>query len=257
MEDFFGFGGYKRTPEGYMSWQHLTFVFSMIAAMIVLAIVLGIKNKNKPQKEKNVPIIVAAIAIDAFEIFKIVVMCLKDGSLSPVLRALPLFLCSIQLIALPVAAFSKGRAKEFALDFVFIFGLLGAILGTVGAGQNYSCYPVLSIDNVVSAITHCISGFGCLYIGISGMRSMKQSNIKAEMIIFVVFCAVAYVADVLIPYNYMFLIRGDGTPYDIFYNIVGGSPVLYPVSVVGTLIVYMLLFFFIDKKISARKTKKQ
>ena len=29
----------------------------------------------------------------------------------------------------------------------------------IGAGQNYNAYPVLSLDNVASGITHCISGF--------------------------------------------------------------------------------------------------
>ncbi len=71
---------------------------------------------------------------------------------------LPLFLCSIQLIALPLAAFSKGRVKDASLDFVSIFGVLGMILGTYGAGNNYSAYPVLSFDNVVSGVTHAISG---------------------------------------------------------------------------------------------------
>ena len=32
---------------------------------------------------------------------------------------------------------AKNKVKEAALDFVFIFGLLGALLGTYGAGNNY------------------------------------------------------------------------------------------------------------------------
>ena len=46
-------------------------------------------------------------------------------------------MCSIQLITIPLAAWSKGRMQEAALDFVFIFGLLGAILGTYGAGETF------------------------------------------------------------------------------------------------------------------------
>ena len=49
------------------------------------------------------------------------------------------------------------------LQFTCIAVVLGAILGTYGAGQNYSAYPVLCFDNVVSGMTHSISGFcsGC------------------------------------------------------------------------------------------------
>ena len=178
ISEFFGFGGYQRTPEGYMSWQHLTFVTTLMLIMVGLAIFFGLRNKNKSDKVKNKVLIVAAILIDTFELFKIVMMCIRGNDPLGWLYELPLFLCSIQLITIPLAATAKGRVKEAALDFVFIFGILGAVLGTYAAGQNYACYPVLSMDNVISGITHSISGFTSLYIGISKMTSMKPKNIS-------------------------------------------------------------------------------
>ena len=70
MKEFFGFGGYQRIPEGYMSWQHLTFVGSMLVAMAALAIVLGVLNNGEDEKKKNRVLIWAAILIDSFEILK-------------------------------------------------------------------------------------------------------------------------------------------------------------------------------------------
>ena len=232
MREFFGFGGYSRTPEGYMSWQHLTFVTSCVLIMIGLAVWLGLRNKRKDEKIKNKVLIWAALLIDGFELFKIILLCFRSDNPLNWIYNLPLFLCSIQLITIPLAAFTKGRIKEAALDFVFIFGMLGALLGTYGAGQNYACYPVLSFDNVVSAITHCISGFSSLYIVISGMASMKKKNIIVTFSILLSFCVAAYIANVIIDYNYMFLMAGDGTPYDILYNLVNGNKVLYPLFVV-------------------------
>ena len=52
MSEFFGFNGYERTPEGYMSWQHLVFVSSLMLIMITLAIILGLRNRNKDEKTK-------------------------------------------------------------------------------------------------------------------------------------------------------------------------------------------------------------
>ena len=255
LREFFGFGGYQRQPEGAYSWQHLTFVGSMIVVMIALAIILGCINRHKPDKIKNRVIIVSAILIDAFEIVKIVIAGIKDpGNL---LHVLPLFTCSIALFALPLAAFTKGRIREASLDFMFIFGLLLGIFGTVGAAQNYGAYPVLCWDNVVSAITHCISGFASLYIGISGMMSMKKKNIWITSMILIVFSAAAYIADVLIPYNYMFLISHDGTPYQIFYDLVNGNRILYPLIVVGLFVLWMAgfyaVYYLITKKKSSRK----
>ena len=251
MKEFFGIGGYQRTPEGAFSWQHLLFVTSLLIIMTVSAILLGKRNKNKLETQKNKVLVWAAILIDGFEIFKIILACSEDPSSWTIM--LPLFLCSIQLIAIPLAAFTQGRIKESALDFVSVFGLLGAVLGTYGAAQNYNAYPVLSFTNVVSGITHSISGFAALYIMIVGMASMKRKNMWITFAILLTFCIAAYTANILVDYNYMFLMAGDGTPYDILYNLVGGHKALYPICVVLLFVVYIYLFYGIWHLVEKKK----
>ena len=255
MKEFFGWGGYNREPEGYMSWQHLLFVSILMAIMISLAVLLGLKNKNKDLIEKNKVLIWAAILIDSFELFKIIFICFRASDPLNWLYDLPLFLCSIQLITIPLAAFSKGRVKNIALDFVFIFGIIGAVLGTYAAGNNYSSYPVLGFDNVISGITHSISGFSSLYIVISKMNSMEKKNIPFVCGILTLFCILAYIANVTLDYNYMFMMRGDGTPYDIVYNIVNGNKVLYPIFVVLLFFAYIGLFYLVYNLIYNKKKK--
>ena len=260
MLEFFGLTKFPdgsfdfiRKAEGAWSWQHITFVSICLAVMFALAILFGLRNKNKTEQEKNKVLIVSAFLIDGFEIVKIIVLCIRTQNPLKWLYVLPLFLCSIQLIAIPMAAFCKGRLKEACLDFVFTFGILGAIFGTVGATQNYAAYPVLSMDNVFSGITHSISGFASLYIGISGMRSMKRKNFPITISILLGFAILAYVANTILDYNYMFLMYHDGTPYSIFYNLVGGSPVLYPLVVVGIFVLYLVGFYAVDGWIEKRK----
>lgn len=251
MKEFFGFGGYERPVEGYLSWQHLLFVSILVSIMFFLSIFLGIKNKNKEEKQKNKILVIAAILINVVEIFKIIILCIRGNDYLHWLYELPLFLCSIQLITIPLAAFSKGKIKEAALDFIVIFGLIGAILGTYAAGNNYASYPVLSIDNVASGITHCISGFSSVYILVSKMSSMKKENIIITFAILTTFCILAYIANISIGGNYMFLMQGDGTPYDILYNLVDGNKVLYPILVVVLFYIYILIFygvFYLIKK---------
>ncbi len=242
MKDFFGFGGYTREPEGFLSWQHLTFVTSLVIIMVALAILFGRRNRNASQKAKDVPLIVSAILINLLEISKAVIACFRCEDAMRWLYELPLFLCSIQFFTIPLAAFTKGRIKEVCLDFVFIFGILGALLGTYGAGNNYSCYPVISLDNVVSGLSHVTSGFCSLYIAISGMTSMKRKNIPFCFAIVSAFCAISYAVNIAIDYNYMFLMRGDGTPYDILYNLVSGNKVAYPLLVILLFFVYIVVF---------------
>lgn len=257
MKDFFGFGGYERPAEGFLSWQHLVFVSSFLAVIIVLAIYFGRKFRGKSYEEKNKVLIRTAIILDSIEIIRIIISCIRSGELDRVLYELPLFLCSIQLIAIPVAAFSKGRLKEASLDFVFIFGMLGAVLGTYGAGQNYAAYPVLSFDNVFSALTHTIAGFATIYIGISGMKSMKPRNIPITYAILLAFCVLAAIGNTIVPYNYMFLVSGDGTPYDILYNLVGGNPVLYPMMVILLFLIYIAAFYGVYMLIAKRLGKNK
>lgn len=260
MKEFFGIGGYLREPEGYLSWQHLTFVTSLMIIMIGLAVFFGIKNKQKDFETKNKVLIWASILMVGFETIKILVTFL-DARYEETVKgwwhgSLPLYLCSIQLIAIPLATFSRGKVKNAAMDFVFIFGLLGAVLGTYAAGQNYSSYPVLSFTNVVSGITHSISGFCALYIGISGMTSMKNKELPITFGILSLFFILAFVANKTLGTNYMFIVRGDGTPYDIVYNLVKGNKVLYPASVYLLFVIYIVLFRTIFMKCKNAKLTK-
>lgn len=245
MKEFFGFGGYERAPEGAWSWQHLMLVSCFMILMVGLAILLGRINRQKDFGQKNKVLVITAILIDAIELFKIVLMCFRSADPWDWLYNLPLFLCSIQLIAIPLAAFSKGRIRDAALDFVFIFGLLGAVFGTFGATQNYNAYPVLSFDNVVSGITHSMSGFASLYIAISGMTSMKKKNVGITFGILGGFCVLAYIVNLLVDYNYMFLMSHDGTPYSIVYDLVGGNEILYPLAVVLLFLIYIACFYYV------------
>ena len=242
IREFFGIGGYRREPEGYLSWQHLTFVTALLIIMCTAAVLLGRRNRRRTEKEKNRVLLAAAIAINGFELIKIAARCIDSG-IEEILYLLPLFLCSVQLIAIPLAALSKGRLREAALDFIVIFGPVGALLGTYAAGQNYVAYPVLSADNVISGLTHSLSGFAAVYIMTAGMASMKRENVPVTYAIILSFCIPAYVMNHVIDYNYMFLAAGDGTPYDILYNFVGGHPVLYPLGVVGLFLLYITAFY--------------
>jgi uncharacterized membrane protein YwaF len=135
-----------------------------------------------------------------------------------------------------------------------MFGILGAIAGTIGAAQYYGCYPVLGFDNMVSGFTHSISGFTSLYVMIVGLAKLRKRSVVPCLALLFGFCGLAYGVNHLLDYNYMFLMGGDGTPYDILYNLVGGSPVWYPLLVVVLFVVYMGAFYGIAALI--RKSKK-
>ena len=72
---------------------------------------------------------------------------------------------------------------------------------------------------------------------------MKKNNIVITMFILTGFCIAAYIANVCLDGNYMFLMRGDGTPYDILFNLVKGHKVIYPLSVAVLFFLYIAGFY--------------
>jgi phosphotransferase system glucose/maltose/N-acetylglucosamine-specific IIC component len=84
---------------------------------------------------------------------------------------------------------------------------------------------------------------------------MKKKNIAGTCIVLSVFCVLAYVVNLLIDYNYMFLMDHDGTPYQIVYNLVGGNKVAYPLMVVGLFVVYIVAFYAVYYAICKKRQK--
>ena len=244
MGEFFGkptFG----TPQGVYSWQHLLYVSILMIVMILLAIFIGLKNKDKDEIEKNKILIWAAFLINGFEMFKFAFNLGASPDGSSWKEDLPLYLCRVQLIAIPLAAFCKGRVKEAALDFVVVFGIIGSILGTFGSTENFNNYPVLSFYNIITGITHSISGFASLYIMISKMDSMKLNNWPIVITVLLSVCGLALLANVAFNENYMFLSYHDDTPYIIVHNIVGGIQVLYSAMVIILFVIYYFVFVYV------------
>ena len=261
LKEFFGIGGYTRPAEGAYSWQHLTFVGCLLAAALGLAVWLGCRNRRWNLRTQNRALVWAALLMDGLELIKIGLSCYEstlDGEAwhAGLRTVLPLFLCSIQLIVIPLAAFTKGRLREFAADFVGLFGLLGGVLGTVGAAQNYNAYPVLSFTNVVSGLTHSIAAFASLYVLITGLARLQRRSLWGALTLLFGFCGAAMVANALLDCNYMFLRSHDGTPYQIIYDAVGGNPILYPTAVIGLFVVYMGIFYGVAALVRHKKRAK-
>lgn len=257
LKEFFGFGGYQRAAEGFLSWQHLVFVTVLNGLMVAAAVALGRRDRTRNMAQRRRVLGAAALLADGIEIFKVVMICIRCGDWTHCLSELPLFLCSIQLITMPLAAFAGGRLREAALDFVCIFGLVGAVLGTYGAGNNYAAFPVISLENVASGLTHCLSGFASLYVILAGMAAMERRNMPIAFGMIAGFCALAFAANCLLDTNYMFLMRGDGTPYDILFRLFNGNPVLYPLAVFALFVICIAAYYLVFGLVRSRRKAVQ
>jgi len=253
---------FTREAEGYMSWQHLLAASLALTITVLASVLLGRKNRHKTFEEKMKTVKVAALLLDGFELVKLTVLVIITRNFATLRSYLPLFLCSIPLIVLPVAAFSKGRLQKASLDFMVMFGLICCVTGTFLAGNIYSIFPVLHFEPLVSLTTHNISGFACLYIGISGLATLEKKNTWITIAILGVFMAVAETVNLIhrgqgFQDNYMFLSRGDGTPFQILENIFGPCTVWYALSVAFLMWAYMILFIVIAQTGKNRRALKK
>ena len=53
VREFFGFGGYRRAAEGYLSWEHLSFVTVLLALMTVLNLTALLALRREVREESR------------------------------------------------------------------------------------------------------------------------------------------------------------------------------------------------------------
>lgn len=244
---------FKRPIEGAYSWEHLLQVTIALFIAIALGIYFGKKHDSRFKVLK-----IAAILMVSVEATKYIQAFIIKGNFSWIEYNLPLFLCSIQLLTIPLAAYTKGRFQKIMLDFVVIFGWLGALLGTYFAANIYSFVPVIHFRTINSLITHALAGFATVYIIKARITSLEKNNIPYTLTILLVFVFLALLANKIYPsQNYMFLRRSDGTPFYILENIAQGNDFIYRLLVILSMLAYMLIFYSVYYLfLRARKKEK-
>ena len=254
----------NRSPEGFLSWQHLLYVTLMVLLTVFLAVFFGKRNRGKTEKEKDHVMKITAITIVACELTKIVLISWRSGDPWKIRGMLPLFLCSINLFTIPLAAFAKGKLREFAQDAVFLYGGLCCLAGTYLAANYFDGSPVLSFDPMMSVTTHCIAGFVSLYLPISGLLKVDIKKMFGALILIFGVEVLAFLAncwnagtDGRYESNYMFLSNSAGTPFEIVNTLVGGHQELYTIAVAALYLLYGLAFIGVLMLIKKIKNKKK
>ena len=240
-----------REVEGLFSFAHIFSVTITLLVFFIIAIILANKFKEQPKKQ-NIVLAVAAILIVVVEFAKLLYLGLvpADGETAweTIRGNLPLYLCDMQIFIIPLAAFTRGKFREWCLDFVAIWGLLMGFFGNYFAGNIYGTYPVISFFAVISLLNHSISAFAALFILVSGLNKMKKGNIPFTIGILVIYMTVALIVDYSFrpgkEANYMFFFRGDGTPFGLFLDMVQGNLIAYQIIIYLLQCGYMVGFYF-------------
>jgi uncharacterized membrane protein YwaF len=153
---------------------------------------------------------------------------------------------------------TKGKFQQAMADMIFVLGMVGAITGTILATEfNYNA--AFSFFPLTCVFTHCVSGFACLYIGCANLFTMDKKTWLINTAILIVFSGCAWIGEIYLPADYMFLKSPDGTPFTILWNWFNGSKIFYPLSVIFVQLIFLALFYGavnLIRFIVARKKQK-
>lgn len=264
IKNFFRLEG-ADSADCYFKPEHII-VSSIITLLFIgLAIFFGLRYKDKDIKTKLKPIKISAIIHLSAQFVWLIVTLIRTKHDSTywleIFRVvLPLFMCDIQLFAIPFAAWGKGKVQQVSLDLCVILGILTAAMGAwlnAGTFGNNQIWCFFTIHNYIN---HCIPGFVSLYIIFTRLYSMRFKDIWMTILVLCVFAGFALIVDYAFDYNYMFFKRSSGTPFFIFEDWSHGNMFLYDMFVLLSMIFFIAIYYsifelvlFISKKARSRK----
>ena len=125
---------------------------------------------------------------------------------------LPIYTCSLFMYALLVAAWGKGRAREYCLSFITTVGLLYGAVGIVYCnGLNW--YPFWTFGAFYSLFFHTSMFATGFFLLATGYKKLELNDAFKAMVPVLVLCVVTVPVDYILHTDYMMIWSGDGVPF--------------------------------------------
>ena len=250
-----------RAPAGLFSWSHLLSVSIIFIGFVVLGFFLAKKYKDNPKGQRIVLIITSAFLLTLVLMKIIFLLATSDDVANTLLENLPLFFCDMMYFIIPIAAFSKGKVQDICFDFIAICGFMMGIMGNYFAGNIYVTHPAISYLSLINSFIHSIYAFAAMFIFKAHLNKMEKRNIPFTIGVLVIYMSIALLVDYLTGKNFMFLIGGSDTPFEIIFSMVKGNLIIYQIILYvlqcGYIGLFYLVYHLIIKLISKRKAKQE
>ena len=125
---------------------------------------------------------------------------------------LPIYTCSLFMYALLVAAWGKGRAKEYCLSFITTVSLLYGAVGIIYCnGLNW--YPFWTFGAFYSLFFHTSMFATGFFLLATGYKKLELNDAFKAMVPVLALCVIAIPADYILHTDYMMIWDGGGVPF--------------------------------------------
>ena len=222
------------------------------AFFIALLVVSSLLLRDKSEKTRRVVLCIACI-VTAIGFFFYKFFLSKDADFAVDNAAmggfnwwgeLPLHLCNINMLIIPIAVWRKSRPL---MSFSFFLAPLGALMALLMPSAGFSGYSIFLPKMIGFYGTHFMVFIEGIALATFGLYRPRFKDLpKTLLTIFIVtFCI--FLIDVLIrttglnpKANYFFAMETEGNPIlNIFHNLIP-YPFLYLIPCLAVLFIYMV-----------------
>ena len=238
--------------------------FACFALFLLLLALAGVILRGKSERAKKTVLVAACIlTLIGFFVYKYFLSI--DAEFNEATAAmggfnwwgeLPLQLCNINMILIPIAVLTNRRPL---MSFCFFVGPLGALMALVMPGTGFDGYPILLPRMLGYYGTHFMVIIDALALAVFGLYRPRFRDLPGTIAALLAVSLAVFGVNVLLraaglhpKANYFFSMETEGNPVlELFYRFVP-YPYLYELPSFLILIPYMLLvtagFALADRK---------
>ena len=241
-----------------------TLFLIVFAAFLALLVIASLLLRGKSDKAKTT-VLVAACLVTFVGYFIYKYMLSLDADYNVITAnmggfnwwgELPLQLCNINMILIPIAVLTNRRAL---MSFAFFVGPLGALMALVMPGTGFDGYSILLPRMLGYYGTHFMVIIEALALAVFGLYRPRFRDLPGTIAALVLISLAVFGFNMLLrttglhpKANYFFSVETEGNPVlDLFYSRIP-YPWLYELPSILILLPYMLLitagFAFADRK---------
>ncbi len=243
----------RMLSEGWtMSPFNGLFILVSCAFFLLLAVV-SLVLRGKSEKTRSVVLLSACIlTMFGFVLYKIFLY--QDSSFNEITAdmggfnwwgELPLQLCNINMVLLPVAVLKKSRPL---MSFCFFVGPLGALMALVMPGNGFDGYSLLLPRMIGYYGTHFMVLIEGLALVTFGLYYPKLRDLPKTILIILLVSFVIFLMNMLLRWsglhpkaNYFFSVETEGNALlEVFHGWIP-VPYLFLLPSIGILLAYMLI----------------
>ena len=212
MYNFFDYKGFIEGYHGqdYFSPTHIIFMIIATISIVVLCI-LGRKMKHE---KLDLYLKIISIVIPVLEVVKIVwesYWDIKFGYGFNKTGLLPLYTCSMFIYTLPIAAWCKGKVKEYAVCWLGTIGIFGGLTNFY-LTQILHTYPFFTFASFMSLQFHFLMVITGLLFVVSGYKKFNWIDGLKGFIPLALFSLIVIPVDYILKADYMLYYCGNGAP---------------------------------------------